>query len=404
LIPGFVFLADALNTGIDQYLSWRSADALAGQVHMYDCIGFMTLLKDYYSQDFYQRLAYSSAQVLPGFKEESFLEKIYVPEFDAMELKQRMRHTTRTIHHFLSTDYKIAVQQILGLIEQLRRDGFGEDQLPSLFLPDYIECYGLDDFETSVEALELITQFITCEFAVRPFLLRYFDLMIGKMEAWSLHDSYKVRRLASEGSRPALPWGLAVPELKKDTGHILHILENLVNDPSESVRRSVANSLNDISKKHPDMVLQFARHWKGHSSATDALIKHACRTLLKKGHPEALGYFGFTDTFIELSSLRILTPELNVGDSLVFSFSVYNSGAAQVVRLEYAIYYKMANDRISKKVFKVSERLYEPGQKTNVNKRHSFRVITTRRFYSGTHSVSVIVNGRESDLQSFELL
>jgi len=65
-----------------------------------------------------------------------------------------------------------------------------------------------------------------------------------------------VRRLASEGIRPRLPWGMDVPALKRDPAPILPILEILKNDPAETVRRSVANNLNDIAKEHPQMVLE----------------------------------------------------------------------------------------------------------------------------------------------------
>ena len=139
-----------------------------------------------------------------------------------------------------------------------------------------------------MKAIEFITQFITCEFAVRPFLLKYGDKMMNQMRAWSLHKSHKVRRLASEGSRPRLPWAMAIPALKKNPMPVLTILENLKNDPSESVRRSVANNLNDISKDRPGMVLKIANAWKGQNKETDAIVRHGCRTLLKHGHPEVL--------------------------------------------------------------------------------------------------------------------
>ncbi|MGY0037975.1 DNA alkylation repair protein [Pedobacter sp. NJ-S-72] len=134
----------------------------------------------------------------------------------------------------------------------------------------------------------MITQFISCEFAVRPFLAKYGGQMMIRMEKWSLHESHKVRRLASEGSRSRLPWAMAVPGLKKDPSPILPILENLKNDPSEWVRKSVANNLNDISKDHPEIVIAIANRWKGLSKETDAIIKHGCRSLLKQGHAKIL--------------------------------------------------------------------------------------------------------------------
>jgi len=321
-----------------------------------------------------------------------------------MELKQRMRHTTVVLHRFLSPTYPEAVQDLLKLIQQLRKNNFGEDHLAMMFLPDFIEHYGQEDYETSVKALEVVTQFVSCEFAVRPFLQKYFDAMMMQMEAWSLHENAKVRRLASEGSRPALPWGLAVPILKKDPGRIMPILENLINDPSESVRRSVANNLNDISKNQPDVVLKFITRWMGLSKETDAIIKHGSRSLLKKGHEEILAHYNLESRHLELSEFEILTPEVKIGDSLEFTFAVRNTDIVrQTVRLEYALYYKRLNGQVSKKVFKISERDYEPGHVAVVKRRQSFRIITTRVYYLGDHRLSVILNGQESELQSFEL-
>jgi 3-methyladenine DNA glycosylase AlkC len=364
----------------------------------------MGLLKDLYAEKFYKDLTDSLVQVIPGFDAAGFIEKIYIPAFEHMELKQRMRHTTLVLHESLNMDYSEAVEVLLSLITQLRNKQIGDGQLAFIFLPDYLACYGLDDYVNSVRAMEVITQFISCEFAVRPFLVRYGDRLLAQMQLWSLHENHHVRRLASEGIRPALPWATAVPFLKKDPSSILPILENLKNDSSEYVRRSVANNLNDISKYHPETVLEIAGKWKGLSRETDAIIKHGCRTLLKRGHSRVLEYYGLNRAHIVLGHVQILSPVVCIGEALEFSFDLKNTDLVnRVVRLEYAIYYKMQNG-MSKKVFKISERKYEADQTVLISRKQSFRVITTRKFYPGVHRLSVIVNGTESELLDFELI
>jgi 3-methyladenine DNA glycosylase AlkC len=365
----------------------------------------MALLKDLYSQGFYLNLSAALNKVLPDFDSKDFISKINVPAFQSMELKERMRHTTLVLHPFLSPTFEGAVEDLYKLIVQLRKDHYGEDHLAMMFLPDYIQHYGLDDYETSVKALKSITQFVSCEFAVRPFLIRYFDEMMTEMEKWSLHENHKVRRLASEGSRPALPWGLAVPQLKRDPSRILPILENLINDPSEWVRRSVANNLNDISKNQPEFVLAFAARWKGFSKETDAIIKHGCRSLLKQGHADILAHYNLESKNLELSGFEILTPEVKIGEHVEFGFKVRNADIVeQIVRLEYAVYYKRLNGQVSKKVFKISERNYGPAHEIAVRRKQSFKIITTRVYYPGAHQLSIIINGQESELKDFELL
>ena len=364
----------------------------------------MSALKDLYSPTFYNRLADILAKVVPNFDQQLFIGRIYEDGFENKELKARMRHTSNVLHTFLPADYRNTARLIEQLLIHLRREKFGEDSLTFMFLPDYIEVYGLDDFEASVKVLELLTQFVSCEFAVRPFLLKYGDRMLEQMTVWSLHTHPKVRRLASEGSRPRLPWAMAIPALKKNPLPLLPLLENLKNDPSEYVRRSVANNLNDIAKDHPDVVLEIAARWKGHSKETDAIVKHGSRTLLKQGHAEILKHYGLQSENIQLSDFQILTPEVPIGDDLTFSFSVQNEAAIpQVVRLEYAVFYPRKNGTASKKVFKISERSFQPGEQVAIVRKQSFRLITTRTFYAGVHQLSIILNGEEKGRHDFLL-
>lgn len=275
-----------------------------------------------------------------------------------------------------------------------------------MFLPDYVEVYGLDHYDDAIKALEYITQFTSCEFAVRPYMLKYGEKMMAQMTAWSLHDNYKVRRFASEGARPRLPWAMAIPYLKKDPSAVLPLLENLKNDPAEWVRRSVANNINDIAKDHPDIVLDIAKRWKGLSKETDAIVKHGSRTLLKQGNPEILKLYGLDATHIEFSGFEVLTPKVKMGDSVEFSFAITNNDSQpQTVRLEYGMYYMKAKGQHAKKVFKISERVYQPGEKAVIVRKQSFKAITTRVFYPGEHKLSIIINGEEKQpLLSFELV
>jgi 3-methyladenine DNA glycosylase AlkC len=365
----------------------------------------MGLLKDLYSPAFYKNLANALSTVLPSFNKQRFISQIFSDEFSNMELKARMRHTSVVLHAFLPSDFKQTVGILEKLIGQLKTSGTGEDGLAFIFLPDYIEQYGIDDLKTSVKAFEEITQFVSCEFAVRPFIIRYGGEMMRQMKSWSRHKNYKVRRLASEGSRPRLPWAMAIPDLKKDPMPIFPILENLKDDPSEWVRRSVANNINDIAKDHPDLIIELARKWKGGSKETDAIIKHGSRGLLKKGHVEILNHYGLKSKNIRVSIFKIETPTVKLGEHLAFSFTVSNlDKKKQTVRLEYGLYYNKSNGQLTKKVFKISERDYEPGIKVKVRRNQSFRKITTRIFYPGKHRLSVIVNGEEKGIRDFTVI
>lgn len=378
-------------------------DSVANKITLFSN-DFMGLIKDIYSPAFYNKFADAAKFAVPSFDRAGFMTSVLGNGFENMEWKDRMKHTTRVFHQFLAADFPAAVQIIRKIVGKLRADGQEQGGLAHIFLADYIEMYGLDDLANAVKAFEFITQFISCEFAVRPFIIKYGDQMIKEMVTWSAHNNHHVRRLASEGSRPRLPWAMAIPALKRNPEPILPILENLKADPSEYVRRSVANSINDIAKDHPDVVVALAGRWRGISKETDAIIKHGSRTLLKQGHSEILKQYGLESEHIAVQDFRILTPEVKIGDSVEFAFSITNqNSSSHTVRLEYGIYYQKSKGHLARKVFKISEKLYEPNVKVTINRKQSFRLITTRVFHQGKHQVSVIVNGEEKGLLEFNL-
>jgi 3-methyladenine DNA glycosylase AlkC len=356
-----------------------------------------SLLKDIYSEAFYHQLSDSLEKTIPTFDRKQFLRLIFSQAFKSMELKQRMTHTIDTIAVFLPADYPVAVSRICLLIEQLQMAEAHEQSFEYMFLSEYIETRGLDDFETSIQAFEFITQFTSCEFAVRPFIHRYGQPMLNQMLLWSRHDHPMVRRLASEGARPRLPWAMALPALKKDPAPLLPILESLKRDSSDSVRRSVANNLNDISKDNPEFVISLVKKWQGAGNKTDALIKHACRTLLKQGNTEVMRIFGYKSQGLLVSDFSLVSEQVEFGSSLEFSFSISNNTRrARKVRIEYAIYHLKKNGELSPRVFMISEREVDSGSHTKIARKHKIKPITTRRYYPGIHRVAVIINGVET--------
>ncbi len=362
-----------------------------------------SLIKDVYSTHFFAQLNSILKDVVPGFNNKTFMKTVYGQDFENKEWKERMQAITFSLNTVLDADYTKANKQLIQIVDAFKQQGGGG--IAHIFLPDYIAQYGINHFKDAVKALEHTTQFISCEFAVRPFLLQYPDAMLQQMIKWSAHKSHAVRRLASEGARPRLPWAMALPAYKKDPQPLLPLLENLITDTHEWVRLSVANHLNDISKDHPGVFLQIAAKWKGKTKEIDAIIKHASRTLLKAGNPEILQLFNLDDAGLALSKFKVVTPEIKVGEYLTFEFTVTNTNAvAKHLRLEYAIYYQKSKGHLTKKVYKISERSLQPGEKLSIIRRQSFKPITTRVFHKGLHKVAVIVNGKESGAKAFQLL
>ncbi|WP_289054096.1 DNA alkylation repair protein [Carboxylicivirga marina] len=367
------------------------------------------LFKNLYSKAFFEVFTEALEMVIDNFDKKAFLIQIYNDEWDDLELKQRMHHITSILTPYLSNNYPKSIEQLLQLIDSLKSIGVSErlkyPDLVFLVFPNYIERHGLSDYDTSVAAIKKITSFSTCEFAVRPFIIKYGDKMMAELLKWTQDENHHVRRLATEGCRSRLPWGMAIREFKIDPSPIMPILEALKNDPSEYVRKSVANNLNDISKDNPQVTIDIVKRWKGASKETDWIVKHASRTLLKAGNQELMQVFGFGSIDnIEITNFNVKKDIIRVGEALEFQFSLTNHSAKnELIRLEYGIYYLKQNDTHTKKVFKISERNYEAGSTSSIKKLQSFKLVSTRKYHMGEHLVSLIVNGIEVEESSFEL-
>jgi len=260
--------------------------------------------------------------------------------------------------------------------------------------------------DTALDLQAALTGRLTAEFAVRPLLTHDLDRSLAAALRWTTSDDEHVRRLASEGTRRHLPWGTQVPGLTAHARATLPILDALYRDDSEYVRRSVANHLNDLSRKDPAVTVETAGRWLADPAPTTLpLVRHALRTLVKRGDPEALALLGFAPTPHVTVDLAIDTHEVRVGERLGFSAAVTNDGpAAARVVVDYVVHHRKANGSQTTKVFKLTTADLAPGETLRLARSHSFKVITTRRYHPGTHAIELQVNGVPGGRVDFELL
>lgn len=355
-------------------------------------------LKDMFNPESLSTFASAIHSVHTPFAVDEFLSSTIDETWDGLELKARGRQISSNLGRYLPADYREAI----GVLNEVLTCYEG----PCLFcFPDFVEVFGQDEknWDISIAAIERYTPYASAEFTVRPFIIKYEERMMAQMYAWSLHENEHVRRLASEGCRPQLPWAQALTKYKEDPTPILPILEQLKTDPSPFVRNSVANNLNDISKTHPELVIKLAKDWYGHHEDTNWIVKHACRTLLKQGNPEVLAIFGFHDaSALDVEGFSVGTTSLLMGDDLAFAFTIQTKEPTKV-RLEYGIDYVKANGKRKRKIFQISEISLRQNEKKVYTKTHSFADLSTRKHYPGTHSIALIVNGVEQGTLDFEL-
>jgi 3-methyladenine DNA glycosylase AlkC len=353
-------------------------------------------LKAMYNEQFLRGFGQRIHSVYNAFDTERFVAAAMKEPWDELELKARMRQITETLGALLPDRYEDALDILFAIDEECI--GF-----PYLFFPDFIEVYGQADehWALSMKGLERFTGRSSAEFAVRPFLLREPERMMRQMEVWAKHPDEHVRRLASEGCRPRLPWGQALPVFKKDPVPVLRVLELLKADPSLYVRKSVANNLNDIAKDHPSVVLDTARRWKGVHPSTDWIVRHGCRSLIRKADPEVMALFGYADSTetAPLTSETVLSVEpsvLIIGGSCELHYGLrICEGEPVHIRIEYGIDFVKSGGRTSRKLFLLSDKTVPGGTSLKGTRTHRFADLTTRRHYPGEHRIALLVNGRE---------
>lgn len=266
---------------------------------------------------------------------------------------------------------------------------------------------GKRDFEDGLALLAELTSRLTGEFALRTFLDADVARTLRTALRWTRSADVHVRRLASEGTRPYLPWGRTVKALLASPEATVPILDALRRDDSDYVRRSVANHLNDLSRFHPDLVVATAARWLADDDTRSRwVVKHALRTLVKKGNPDALALLGFPPADgVEVSLPELSVASVRVGEELTFRATLTNGGSEPAtLAVDYLVHHVKSNGTTTAKVFKLKVLTLAAGESVTLAKRHSFKLITTRVYHPGTHALGLQVNGQALPVTSFELL
>lgn len=347
------------------------------------------------------------AAVEPGFDRDSFETQVMagLPE---LELKQRISWIAQVLEEVLPGDLPEVAPLLLQALPPPLDPGKTDDDFGDfIFAPlgEFVVAKGLEHHrELGLDLLAGLTQRFSMEWAIRPFLNRWPDETMARMQLWVGHDSYHVRRLASEGTRPRLPWGIGVGLALQDALPLLDILHG---DRTRFVTRSVANHLNDITKKDPDLVMDRLMLW--HEAAVqpcdelDWITRHALRGLIKAGHPRAMAMLGY-DPDAEMDAQVVLdTDEVRIGEAL--EFSCHLTGAPDLpVLVDYRLHFLRPSGKISAKVFKLKQaRLAGAG--LTLTKRHPLKGnASTFTLVPGEHLLEILVNGRVRGEARFELL
>ncbi|MDP3821856.1 MAG: DNA alkylation repair protein [Burkholderiales bacterium] len=349
----------------------------------------------------------------PAFDRKRF-QKLAQTGLDALEFKARARHVSAALESTLPEDFDQAAALLEatlappGAQNDPRWAQVGNGSLAGWAvwpMGEYVSRRGLQSPHRGLATLHALTQRFTAEWPIRAFIEQHPELTFATLALWARDPSEHVRRLVSEGSRPRLPWGLQLKGLIKDPAPTLPLLLALQDDASDYVRRSVANHLNDIAKDHPALVAEWLEeHLTDASPERRALLKHATRTLVKKGDPRVLKAWGLGKPLRGSATLAITPKRVSVGDSLELSMTLASSAArAQKLVIDYAVHHVKANGSTSDKVFKGWVLELAANEERTLRKSHSMRLITTRVYHAGHHAVDLRINGQVVASAGFDL-
>lgn len=359
------------------------------------------LLKDFVDGALVEALGDRFRVVHPGFDRSGFVTAVE-PELGDLELKERIALIARSLAERLPPAFPDAADVVVAAA--------GSGSAPSGWeawpLATFIELFGVDHPAEALDAMETVTRFASCEFALRPQLADHPEETFARLAEWVDNGDDAVRRLVSEGTRPLLPWGKRVPALREDPRRGLALVERLRADRSEAVRRSVANHLNDVSKDHPELAVETAARWaEDGTPEIGALLRHGLRTLVKRGDPAAMRVLGFTtDAQVEVAEFACEPAEIAIGERVELRATLRSCAReAQYVVVDCVVHFVKSDGAASPKVFKWAALDLAPGEEKQLVRRQWFRDMSTRTHHLGEQTIVLQVAGREAARTSVRL-
>lgn len=356
------------------------------------------------------KIASELARVYPEFDQQDFTFRI-VQQFPNLELKERIHCIKHELRGSLPDDFKQAVTIILHSLPEPCNPNLSDDDFGDfIYAPygEFIASFGCSKeyLHFSLKALEEITTRFSMEYAIRPFLNEFPEETYAVVNTWIDHPHYHVRRLASEGTRPKLPWGMKISSAIHLAIPLLHALHQ---DKTRFVTRSVANHLNDISKIDSSLALDILNQWfkEGKQNAQELkfITKHALRTLIKRGDEHALRFIGFDSNLKVNVTIKSISSVVKMNEDFVFEIELAADQPSQVI-VDYLIHFQNKRGEMnSVKVFKLKQFELRKDESIVLAKRHTMvQLRSTKTLCPGAHKFVLQVNGNQVLSHDFQLI
>ena len=369
--------------------------------------------KDWIGPELIRTMAKHLRRVHQAFPRERFV-KSATDGLAELELKARVVHVADALAATLPPSFSQAAK----VLEQSLAPSRSDEDLSKLVpcdaglagwavwpMTDYVARYGIKHPKRALRCLRALTQRNTAEYAIRPFLIEHRDLTMATLHDWLDDASPHVRRLVSEGTRPRLPWGIQLKHLMADPTPAFAFLQQLQDDDSGYVRRSVANHLNDIAKDHPEHVADWLERYLPDASAERrAMLRHASRTLIKRGDRRVLKAWGLAKSLRGEVSFSVSPKQVGQGSSVTLCVALQSSAKkAQPLMVDYVMHHVKKGGTTNAKTWKGWQLTLQPLEHRELQKKHSLKIVTTRRDYPGWHAVDLMINGKVVAGAGFDL-
>ncbi len=235
----------------------------------------------YFGTNLASLLSLKIRTVYPVFNAAGY-KKYITSRMPGTAYSERLCIHAEALRMYLPKEYTKAVLVLVDILGEENPNEAGMFKVYYWTLPisKFIELYGLEDVDASLTAIEELTKRSTGEYAIRPFLKQYPAKTMKKMNAWSRSKNFHLRRLASEGCRPKLPWAAKLDIFIENPEPVFLILARLMEDDVAFVRRSVANNIADYLKVNKSAALAFMKPYRASKHPhTKWILKHATRRL-----------------------------------------------------------------------------------------------------------------------------
>lgn len=240
-------------------------------------------ITEYFGANLAEKLSNKIITVYPEFDSKSFINEIQKLCINKSYTK-RIVLLAEKLYEYLPNDYDKSVKILLAILgeENPEQTGMFTNYYWIMPIGKFVELYGLDHFDSSINAIAEITKRNTGEYAIRPYVRKYPEKTLKIMKQWAFSDNFHLRRLASEGLRPKLPWSTKLDTFNENPYPVFEILEILKEDTIMFVKKSVANHITDWLKVNPEPTLELLKNWsKLENKHTKWIIKRATRKIDK---------------------------------------------------------------------------------------------------------------------------